>query len=62
MISRKYIVLGGGMVAGYAAKELASRGLGSGELLISLPMMHCRMNVRPFPRASFPARKTKREF
>lgn len=29
MISRKYIVLGGGMVAGYAAKELASRGLGS---------------------------------
>ena len=34
MTSTKYIVLGGGMVAGYAAKELASRGLGSGELLI----------------------------
>jgi 3-phenylpropionate/trans-cinnamate dioxygenase ferredoxin reductase component len=34
MTSSKYIVLGGGMVAGYAAKELASRGLGSGELLI----------------------------
>jgi NADPH-dependent 2,4-dienoyl-CoA reductase/sulfur reductase-like enzyme len=34
MISSKYLVLGGGMVAGYAAKELASRGLGSGELLI----------------------------
>jgi len=32
--SSKFIVLGGGMVAGYAAKELASRGLGSGELLI----------------------------
>ena len=30
----KYVVLGGGMVAGYAAKELVSRGLGSGELLI----------------------------
>src|SRR5215469_7384657 len=34
MTSSKYIVLGGGMAAGYAAKELASRGLGSGELLI----------------------------
>jgi NADPH-dependent 2,4-dienoyl-CoA reductase/sulfur reductase-like enzyme len=34
MTPSKYIVLGGGMVAGYAAKELASRGLGSGELLI----------------------------
>jgi len=34
MTSSKYIVLGGGMVAGYAAKELANRGLGSGELLI----------------------------
>jgi NADPH-dependent 2,4-dienoyl-CoA reductase/sulfur reductase-like enzyme len=34
MVSSKYLVLGGGMVAGYAAKELASRGLGSGELLI----------------------------
>jgi len=34
MISSKYLVLGGGMVAGYAAKELASRGLGPGELLI----------------------------
>jgi NADPH-dependent 2,4-dienoyl-CoA reductase/sulfur reductase-like enzyme len=30
----KYLVFGGGMVAGYAAKELASRGLGSGELLV----------------------------
>jgi NADPH-dependent 2,4-dienoyl-CoA reductase/sulfur reductase-like enzyme len=34
MTSSKYLLLGGGMVAGYAAKELASRGLGSGELLI----------------------------
>jgi NADPH-dependent 2,4-dienoyl-CoA reductase/sulfur reductase-like enzyme len=34
MTSSKYIILGGGMVAGYAAKELASRGLRSGELLI----------------------------
>ncbi|HXQ36334.1 MAG TPA: hypothetical protein VN843_20140, partial [Anaerolineales bacterium] len=34
MTSSKYIVLGGGMVAGYAAKELANRGLGRGELLI----------------------------
>jgi NADPH-dependent 2,4-dienoyl-CoA reductase/sulfur reductase-like enzyme len=33
-MSSKYIILGGGMVAGYAAKELASRGLGSGELTI----------------------------
>jgi NADPH-dependent 2,4-dienoyl-CoA reductase/sulfur reductase-like enzyme len=30
----KYIILGGGMVAGYAAKELASRGLRSDELVI----------------------------
>jgi 3-phenylpropionate/trans-cinnamate dioxygenase ferredoxin reductase component len=34
MTSSKYIVLGGGMVAGYAAKELAKRGLSSGELTI----------------------------
>jgi NADPH-dependent 2,4-dienoyl-CoA reductase/sulfur reductase-like enzyme len=34
MSSNKYIVLGGGMVAGYAAKELANRGLRSGELTI----------------------------
>jgi NADPH-dependent 2,4-dienoyl-CoA reductase/sulfur reductase-like enzyme len=34
MTSSKYLVLGGGMVAGYAAKELANRGLASGELLI----------------------------
>lgn len=34
MTSHKYIVLGGGMVAGYAAKELTSRGLGREELLI----------------------------
>jgi NADPH-dependent 2,4-dienoyl-CoA reductase/sulfur reductase-like enzyme len=32
MVSSKYIILGGGMVAGYAAKESASRGLRSGEL------------------------------
>lgn len=30
----KYIILGGGMVAGYAAKELAGHGLKSGELAI----------------------------
>jgi NADPH-dependent 2,4-dienoyl-CoA reductase/sulfur reductase-like enzyme len=34
MTRSKYIMLGGGMVAGYAAKELASRSLGSGELRI----------------------------
>jgi NADPH-dependent 2,4-dienoyl-CoA reductase/sulfur reductase-like enzyme len=34
MVSSKYVILGGGMVAGYAAKESASRGLGSGELTI----------------------------
>jgi NADPH-dependent 2,4-dienoyl-CoA reductase/sulfur reductase-like enzyme len=34
MASSKYIILGGGMVAGYAAKESASRGLRSGELTI----------------------------
>jgi 3-phenylpropionate/trans-cinnamate dioxygenase ferredoxin reductase component len=32
--SGKYIILGGGMVAGYAAKELVNRGLQSGELTI----------------------------
>jgi len=30
----KYVILGGGMVAGYAAKELASQGLKPGELAI----------------------------
>jgi len=30
----KYFILGGGMVAGYAAKELASQGLKPGELAI----------------------------
>lgn len=30
----RYAILGGGMVAGYAAKEMAARGLGRGELLI----------------------------
>jgi NADPH-dependent 2,4-dienoyl-CoA reductase/sulfur reductase-like enzyme len=34
MTRSKYIMLGGGMVAGYAAKELASHGLGPGELRI----------------------------
>jgi NADPH-dependent 2,4-dienoyl-CoA reductase/sulfur reductase-like enzyme len=34
MSANKYIIFGGGMVAGYAAKELANRGMGSGELLI----------------------------
>ena len=34
MSAGKYIIIGGGMVAGYAAKEIAGRGLGSGELTI----------------------------
>src|SRR5215470_14277765 len=34
MTSSKYAILGGGMVAGYAAKELAARGLKPGELVI----------------------------
>ena len=34
MSTNKYLILGGGMVAGYAAKELAGRGLKSGELMI----------------------------
>ena len=34
MSASKYIILGGGMVAGYAAKELATRGLRSSELTI----------------------------
>lgn len=34
MSSSEYIVIGGGMVAGYAAKELVGRGIGSGELMI----------------------------
>jgi NADPH-dependent 2,4-dienoyl-CoA reductase/sulfur reductase-like enzyme len=31
---KKYLILGGGMVAGYAVKELVNRGLKSGELTI----------------------------
>jgi NADPH-dependent 2,4-dienoyl-CoA reductase/sulfur reductase-like enzyme len=34
MSSSKYVILGGGMVAGYAAKEMVERGLPSGELTI----------------------------
>jgi NADPH-dependent 2,4-dienoyl-CoA reductase/sulfur reductase-like enzyme len=34
MAKSKYLILGGGMVAGYAAKELAEHGLKSGELII----------------------------
>ena len=34
MKTSKYMILGGGMVAGYAAKEMAGRGLKSGELTI----------------------------
>ena len=34
MQKAKYLILGGGMVAGYAAKELASQGLKPGELAI----------------------------
>ena len=34
MKKSKYLILGGGMVAGYAAKELAERGLKPGELTI----------------------------
>ncbi|HEX8983895.1 MAG TPA: FAD/NAD(P)-binding oxidoreductase [Bryobacteraceae bacterium] len=34
MKSFRYVILGGGMVAGYAAKEFAERGLQSGELAI----------------------------
>ncbi len=34
MNSVKYVILGGGMVAGYAAKQLAEGGLASGELSI----------------------------
>jgi NADPH-dependent 2,4-dienoyl-CoA reductase/sulfur reductase-like enzyme len=34
MPSSKYVILGGGMVAGYAAKELVERGMKGGELTI----------------------------
>ena len=34
MNSYKYVILGGGVAAGYAAKELAKRGLAKGELAI----------------------------
>jgi NADPH-dependent 2,4-dienoyl-CoA reductase/sulfur reductase-like enzyme len=34
MQKTKYLILGGGMVAGYAAKELVSQGLRPGELMI----------------------------
>jgi len=34
MKSAKYLIVGGGMVAGYAAKELASKRLSDGELKI----------------------------
>ncbi len=30
----KYMIFGGGMVAGYAAKEMVERGLGPGQLAI----------------------------
>ena len=34
MTTSKYLILGGGMVAGYAAKQLVENGLKSGELTI----------------------------
>ena len=34
MYGAKYAIVGGGMVAGYAAKQLAELGLASGELAI----------------------------
>ncbi len=34
MNTQKYVILGGGMVAGYCAKELVERGLKPGELTI----------------------------
>jgi NADPH-dependent 2,4-dienoyl-CoA reductase/sulfur reductase-like enzyme len=34
MLTYSYVILGGGMVAGYAAKELVERGIGRGELAI----------------------------
>ncbi|MDE3094905.1 MAG: NAD(P)/FAD-dependent oxidoreductase [Chloroflexota bacterium] len=34
MVSYKYVILGGGMVAGYAAREFVERGVGPGELAI----------------------------
>src|SRR6266496_4330921 len=34
MQQSKYVILGGGMVAGYAAKEMVERGLKPGELTI----------------------------
>ena len=34
MTKSKYLILGGGMVAGYAAKEMVERGLKAGELSI----------------------------
>ena len=34
MPTSKYVILGGGMVAGYAAKEMVERGLAPGQLAI----------------------------
>ena len=34
MTKSRYLILGGGMVAGYAAKEMVERGLKAGELSI----------------------------
>src|SRR5947207_15736572 len=34
MKKSKFVIIGGGMVAGYAAKDLAERGLKTGELTI----------------------------
>src|SRR5260370_22132675 len=34
MTKSKYLILGGGMVAGYAAKEMVEQGLKAGELSI----------------------------
>ena len=53
MLKTKYLILGGGMVAGYAAKELAERGLKPGELaIVSADDACARTNVHRFQRAS----------
>jgi hypothetical protein len=56
MTSSKYIILEGGMVASYAAKELASRGLRSGELMI-ISAEDALPYERPPPSKGFLSRK-----
>ena len=60
MLKTKYLILGGGMVAGYAAKELVSLGLKPGELAIVSADTAVPYERPPLSKGFLSGRTTKR--